>query len=310
MHYTAGTGVVTAHLPRLKLDSFINSSIELECRQFPGMVVDRDRDISTLVGLENRLVVDQSSVRSVIIPYGEVHFETCDNHIRVHIDTGKHEKVKYHIYTIDSGLGRLVGNGSLTSHLYKTFLHAVTAYCLPDPLTRGAGTHEALAGWAGTEEALAGLRAAVTWSFQTLDGKGVEVYLLKQISSLTPDRVYYPVHLKVMQTVKWKRLSPVSQHEEFHMIVSSVFAHASCFHIFQEGSKGSEALSYDEEKGIAICWRKLLSAVLATARKSSVALWRKIQETQFTRHETSRKILSRKQRSGTFLRWWRAGHQG
>lgn len=248
VRYAAGTGVVTAHLPRLKLDFFINSSRELECRQFPGMVVDRDQNIGTLVGLENRLVVHQSSIRSVIIPYGEVHFETCDYHVRVHIDTGKDDKVKYHIYTIDSRLGRLVGNGSLTSHLYKIFLHAVTAYCLPDPLTRGAGTHEPLAGRTGTEEALAGLRAAVTWSFQTLDGKGVEAYLLKQISSLTPDRVYYPVHLKVMQTVKWKRLSSVSQHEEFHMIVSSIFAHASRFHIFQEGNKGSEALSYDEEK--------------------------------------------------------------
>lgn len=236
--YTSGTGVVAAHLPRLKLDFFINSSRELECRQFPGMVVDRNQNISTLVGLENRLVVHQSSVRSVIIPYGEVHFQTCNNHIRVRIDTGKHKKVKYHIYIIDPRLGRLVGNGSLTSHLYKTFLHAVTAYCLPDPLT----------GRTGTEEALAGLRASVTWSFQTLDRKGVEANLLKLISSLTPNRVYYPVHLNVMQTVKWKCLSPVSQHEEFHSIVSSVFAHASRFHIFQEGSKGSEASSYDKEK--------------------------------------------------------------
>lgn len=248
IRYTSGTGVVSAHLPRLKLDFFINPSEELECRQFPGMVVDWDQNIGTLVGLENRLVVHQSSIRSVIIPYGEVHFEKCDNHIRTHIDTGKHEKVKYHIYTIDSRLGRLVGNGSLTSHLYKIFLHAVTAHCLPDPLTRGAGTNEALAGRTGTEEALAGLRAAVTWSFQTLDKKGIEAYLLKRISALTPDRVYYPEHLKVMQKVSWNSLSPVSQHEEFHTIVSSIFAHASRFHIFQEASKGSKELPYDEEK--------------------------------------------------------------
>lgn len=248
VRYTSRTGVVSAHLPRLKLDFFINSSGELECRQFPGMVVDRDQNIGTLVGLENRLVVYQSSVRSVIIPYGEVHFEKCDNHIRTHIDTGNNEKVKYHIYTIDSRLGRLVGNGSLASHLYKTFLHAVTAHCLPDPLTRGAGTSEVLAGRTGTEEALAGLRAAVTWSFQTLDTKGVEAYLLKMISALTPDRVYYPEHLRVMQRVSWNSLSPVSQHEEFHSIVSSIFAHASRFRIFQETSKGSEALPYDEAK--------------------------------------------------------------
>lgn len=247
VRYASGARGVSAHLPRLNLEFFINQSEELECRQFPGMVVDRDQNIGTLVGLENRLVVHQSSVRSVIIPYGEIHFETCDNHIRVRIDTMGLQKVKYHIYTIDARLGRLVGNGSLASNLYKTFLHAITSYCLPDPLTRGEGTYEALAGRTGTEEALAGLRAAATWSFQTLDNEGVEANLLKLISSLTPRRIYYPEHLKVMQTVKWNCLSPISQHDEFYSIVSSIFAHASRFHVFREGSKGSEISTYSKE---------------------------------------------------------------
>lgn len=247
VRYSSKTGGVSAHLPRLKLDFFINPDGELGCRQFPGMVVDRDQNIGTLVGLENRLVVHQASVRSVIIPYGNVNFQACDNHIKARIDTGDHEKVKYHIYTIDTRLGRLVGNGSLASHLYRIFLHAVTAYCLPDPLTRGTGTDKVLAGRTGTEEALAGLRAAVTWSFQTLDTKGVEADLLRLIASLTPGRVYYPPHLEVMQRVDWNCLSAVAQHDEFHAIVSAVFAHASRFHIFQEGSKGSETLNYLEE---------------------------------------------------------------
>lgn len=247
VRYSSGIGGVSAHLPRLNLEFFINPSGKLECRQFPGMVVDQDQNIGTLVGLENRLVVHQSSVRSVIIPYGEIHFETCDNHMRAQIDTKGHQKVKYHIYTIDTRLGRLVGNGSLASNLYKTFLHAITSYCLPDSLTRGEGTYEALGGRTGTEEALAGLRAAATWSFQTLDNEGVEANLLKLISSLTPGRIYYPEHLKVMQTVKWNCLSPISQHDEFYAIVSSIFAHASRFHIFQEGSKGSKISTYFKE---------------------------------------------------------------
>lgn len=245
--YSSGIGGVSAHLPRLNLEFFINPGGELECRQFPGMVVDRDQNMGTLVGLENRLVVHQSSVRSVIIPYGKIHFETCDSHIRAWIDTKGLQKVKYHIYTIDTRLGRLVGNGSLASNLYKTFLHAITSYCLPDPLTRGEGTYQALAGRTGTEEALAGLRAAATWSFQTLDNEGVEADLLKLISSLTPGRIYYPQHLKNMQTVEWNCLSPVSQHDEFYAIVSSIFAHASRFHIFREGSQEPKVSTYIKE---------------------------------------------------------------
>lgn len=221
-------GVVSAHLPRLKLDFFINGDQQLECRQFPGMFIDSDPNIGTLTGLGNRLVVRQGSIRSVLIPYGKVKFEPYENHhVRVEIDTRDvdEDRVKYHIYTIDPILGRLVGNGSLASHLYKIYLHAVTASCLPDNLT----------GRTGTEEALYLLRAAATWSFQKLEIGGVEAELFGLIESLTPVRVYYPKHMKTMQKVTWSCLSPIAQHEEFSSIVRDVLAHASRFQIFVEG---------------------------------------------------------------------------
>lgn len=233
------SGKTSAHLPRLKLDFSINESKKLECRQFPRMVIDDDQSIGALIGLENMLVVCQDSIRSVIIPYGKVNFERWDSHIKVEIDTKDQQRVKYHIYTIDPILGRLVGNGSLASHLYKIYLHAVTAYCLPDPLTSRTGT----------EEALANLRAAATWSFQTLEKEGIEADLFREILSLTPKRIYYPPHLKLMQQVKWECFSPIAQHDEFHTVVTAVFAHASLFHMFEEDldGQGSKAPIYDKK---------------------------------------------------------------
>jgi len=233
------SGHVTAHLPRLKLDFFIEKG-KLHCRQFSGMVVDEDQHIGTLVGLDNRLVTRQGALRSVIIPHGKISVQRCQTHVNVDIDTRKLQRVKYHTYTIDPILGRLVGNGSLLSHLYKCYLHAVTSYCIPDGLT----------GRTGTEEAIFGLRAAATWSFQTLDTRGAEAELFKLIADLTPKRVYYPQHMKFMQQVKWNDdLSPIAQHDEFHTIVDAVSTHASRFHIFHEDLPESSARYYQTTSG-------------------------------------------------------------
>lgn len=215
---------ILAHLPRLKLDFFVNGNNKLECRQFRGAVVDTNRNIGTMYGLENRLVLRQNASRSIIIPYGEVEYQKHENHTRVHINTegpGR-SRVQYHVYNIDVKLGRLVGNGSLASHLYKIYLHAVTAHCMPDPLTNRTGT----------EEALDNLRSAATWSFQRLQPNEIE--MLRLIASLTSTRVYYPKHFKRMQSVRWNNISPIAQHEEFNEIVTSIFNHATQFHVFRE----------------------------------------------------------------------------
>lgn len=217
--------VVNVYLPRLKLDFTVNRRYKLECKQFPEMTIDDDQRIGTFIGLENLLVVRQGQTRSVIVPHGKVIFKRRDSHTMVEIDTTGMEKVKYHIYTVNTILGTLVGNGSLTSHLYKIYLHAVTSHCLPDPLTRRTGT----------EEALAGLRAAATRSFQTVETDSVDMDLFRLIAALTPVRVYYPVHLKRMQQVTWKSgLSPIAQHDEFCTGVQEVSTYAGLLNIFED----------------------------------------------------------------------------
>jgi len=231
-------GLVSVHLPRFKLDFDFDKNNRLVCKQFQSWRIDSDQNIGTFIGLKNMLVLvhppprdrpHQSPVRHIIVPYGKVRLEQKNSHTQVEIDTRGAERVRYHIYTVNTILGTLVGNGSLTSHLYKIFLHAVTSHYLPDPLTRRTGT----------EEALAGLRAAATSSFQTVETDGVDTDLFRLIAQLTPVRVYYPVHLKRMHQVRWRSgLSPVAQHDEFCTGVKDVSACAELLKIFED-VKGS-----------------------------------------------------------------------
>lgn len=229
IRFRTNNSFLTVNLPRMNLDFQIDNYRQLECKQFPGMTVYHDQSIGTFIGLENLLVVRQGLNRSVIVPQGSVSFRRHDSHTKVEIQTIDKLKVKYHIYTANSILGTLVGNGSLTSHLYKIYLHAVTSHCHPDPLTRRTGT----------EEALVGLRAAATRSFQTVAADGFDAELFGLIAALTPERVYYPVHLQRMQQVKWRLgLSPIAQHDEFCRGVKEVTAYAGLLDIFED-VKGS-----------------------------------------------------------------------
>jgi hypothetical protein len=188
------------------------------------MVVDERQSFGTLTGLENKLVLREieGSSRSVIIPHGKVSFLPEGHHVQVVIDIANAVHAKYHSYSIDSQLGRLVDNGRLHSRIFRLYLHATTAHCLIDQLT----------GRTGTEEALDGLAGAATRSFVELEPEDVE--LLEMLARLTPRRQYYPHHLRVMQQVEWEKLSPLSQHCAFHQHVRTVLNQAKLFHVFQE----------------------------------------------------------------------------
>ena len=193
------------YLPRFKLDFFKSRGAHhLESKQFRHMFVDANQSLGTLTGLVNKLVLrgNDNSVRSVVVPHGDVTYHKKDDHVLVGIHpSGKH--CTFHSYEVDLNLGRLVDNGSLKSKLFRCYLHAVTAHCLIDKLTN----------LTGTEEALSILSSSSIRSFQTLSEE--ECDLLDLIASLTPRRCFYPPHLRVMQTVKWKNLSPLSQHTSF-----------------------------------------------------------------------------------------------
>jgi hypothetical protein len=193
-------GKLYAELPRFKLSFFMNEEGQLESMNLRGMVIDGDQSAGTLFGLENQLILRAKDAtthnlprsRRVLVPEGTAQLSQGPPVDHPHITLGissSIDRVAYFEYTVDHDLGRLTGNVSPRSHLYKCYLHALTSGALPDPLT----------GRTGTEESLFGLKSSRAFSFQRLEQKDFQV--LGAITALTPTRAFYPEHLQVMQTV-------------------------------------------------------------------------------------------------------------
>lgn len=220
--YNLETEALNIHLPRLKLDFIWREGASRPAsKQFRNMIIDENQSFGALTGLVNKLVLRgvTDSSRSVLVPHGKVVFEENGSHVSVRIDLSE-PHMSYHLYQIDSKIGRLVDNGSLKSKLFKCYLLAVTAHCLADDLT----------GQTGTEEALSTLASPSIRSFLKLTQE--EVSLLKLLAQLTPHRHYYPHNLRVMQEVEWNALPPLSQHPSFQSLVKSIFDQARESNLF------------------------------------------------------------------------------
>jgi hypothetical protein len=191
-------------------------------RQYPGMVIDEDQSLGTLVGLRSRLILtNQNSSRLIIVPEGNFTWEASAGHTTVRVD--KRSIIRTHSYFIDNQLCRLIDNGSLQSKLVLCYLHALTSSCLPDPFTMRTGT----------EQALSILNSAAVKSFDRLTEENVD--LLCRIARISPGRKYYPPYLREMQVVTWDEgISFLSQHGYFMKYVKIIFDHDRRMKIFHE----------------------------------------------------------------------------
>ncbi|KAJ5117788.1 hypothetical protein N7448_011420 [Penicillium atrosanguineum] len=212
-------------LPRLRLEFMLKSQTSaIQSRQYPGMSVDSNQALGSLIGLRNTLLLTNRDAgdRVVLIPEGALSWDRDGNHVRVEISWQPATTI--HAYAIDRQLGRLLDNGSLQSKLYLTYLHALTSFCLPDPLTEKTGT----------EQALSILRSASLRSFDRLQIEHIE--LLKSIASLTPARKFYPEDERVMQSIYWRQgLDSLSQHHGFREEVTNILDQNRRMSIFQLG---------------------------------------------------------------------------
>ncbi|KAI9758999.1 MAG: hypothetical protein M4579_002662 [Chaenotheca gracillima] len=230
-------GRTEIELPRLNLRFYVD---KCGCLESPELlaVVDPDQSIGALYGLESRLVLRDSGPtmgdthprRSVIVPLGAVSSTKIgSNHPQTRITPMSPREVRWFRYDVDITLGRLGGAWDALGSLYKAYLHAVTAYILPDPLT----------GRTGTEESLSCLRKAslspvFPWEEDAID-------LLTKISRLTPKRVYYPKDLRKMQQIGWKaQLSYLVQHEDFHILASQLLSQGQRIIALYEDMKATE----------------------------------------------------------------------
>ncbi|KAK1638040.1 hypothetical protein BDP81DRAFT_515603 [Colletotrichum phormii] len=221
-------GSLFVDLAKARLEfTYQSKETSLMSRQYRGMSVDANQSIGTLVGLKDKLIlrIDQpchaaiTPGRKVLILEGCVSHMKHGEHVKVCIEKGRAAGV--HQYDVDARLGRLVLNGNLQSKLFLCYLHALTSFGIPDPLT----------GKTGTEEALSILDSASVRSFDVLTRENVA--LLGLLAELTPSRAYYPTNERVMQTVGWSpQLSFLSQHGLFHDSVQSILQQAEKLRFF------------------------------------------------------------------------------
>ena len=220
-------------LPRYGLSFYVDEDGDLQSRNIRGMVYDDNQSIGTMFGLVNQVVLrpklkhdvstNELVPRCVLIPEGEISFQMDGHHVRVEIDTRGPalQRVTYQTYRVDTGLGCLTGNVSLTNKLYRVYLHALTSNgCSTDPLT----------GRSGTEEALGLLRSATCRSIMKFSTRDAE--LLRLIASLCPPRSFHSRY-NTMQVVHWLNLPTRSQNHHLYLAAKEIKEHlekARCFH--------------------------------------------------------------------------------
>jgi hypothetical protein len=224
---------LSVDLPRYSLSFYIDEDGDLQSRNIRGMVYDENQSIGTMFGLVNQLVLrpksrdvnaDELIPRCVLVPEGDISFQMNSHHVRVEIDIRGPalRRITYQTYRVDTDLGCLTGNVSLTNKLYCAYLHALTSGCSTDPLT----------GRSGTEEAVSILRSANCWSIMKIGSREAE--LLGLIASMCPSRTWYPEHLKCMQKVGWLDLPAIAQYHELYAVAKGIKEHCERVLMFHE----------------------------------------------------------------------------
>ncbi|KAK3347284.1 hypothetical protein B0T25DRAFT_614272 [Lasiosphaeria hispida] len=228
-------GRLSAEMKELDLSLFVNDGGLIEFRELKAEM-DPDQDAGTWYGLQGKVVlrnIVNPRKRSVILPLGDdIWAQRQGVHVEVRVDGGS---VEYAKFDIDDTLGRLVCPPEPRLLYTKALCHALTSFCLPDPLT----------GRTGTEEAIHVLRsgAAQPWTqLGTLPTK-----LLHRFRDLLPSREYYPPGMKRFQTATWDdRFTTTIQHDALDTVLCDIMDKSDRLAKFADN--GSTTRSDDEAK--------------------------------------------------------------
>ncbi|KAF2170452.1 hypothetical protein M409DRAFT_51492 [Zasmidium cellare ATCC 36951] len=209
-------------VPSLRLRFALSkNSTDLRSLEYRSMSVDHDQSLGTLIGFANKLVLksQQGSDRTVLVLAAPLSYSKNKDHVSVTASTTSDAKV--YAIGVDEQLKRMIRTNDLDCKLYMAYLHALTSFCLPDPLTLKTGT----------EEALDILRSKGVASFEQLSQPSIDV--LHAISQLSPSRRHYPAQEQVMQQTEWdSNLGFLSQHSEFEVVVASLFCQSQSTNVF------------------------------------------------------------------------------
>ncbi|KAJ3037549.1 hypothetical protein HDV00_001594 [Rhizophlyctis rosea] len=208
------TNGLVIELPRLGLQ-FEHERGKLWSREWPGWYVDDQQQYGTHIGLDKGLVIklecEETISRKLLAPHGEVEVSSAKGHHESTIQlTSLHDPPCF-IYDIDIPGGRLRAEESHEAWLYLALLHAHTSYFLPDPFT----------GLTGFEMAFKLLQSPTCRRQRPLSASGERI--LESIRRLSPDRRFYPMHLKKMQDVTWpKAITSIAAADGYTLLVDRI----------------------------------------------------------------------------------------
>ncbi|PNP55340.1 hypothetical protein THARTR1_04482 [Trichoderma harzianum] len=203
-------GRLSVELRHLDLEFHVNKIGLLFCTQLKANI-DIDQDAGTWYGLASKIVLRDAadkSKRSIIIPNGKLSWRSKPNYAGIHVDTFFQASDGYFRFDIDQTLGRMVSQPEPVLLYRMALCHAVTSFCLPDPLT----------GVTGTEEAVRILQSGAVqpWSPSSFPNLG-------EFASLLPKRQYYPLELKRLQRVKWdSHLTTTIQSDQLEALIRQI----------------------------------------------------------------------------------------
>ncbi|KAI4522715.1 hypothetical protein K525DRAFT_268624 [Schizophyllum commune Loenen D] len=210
---------LTVCLPRYRL-VFVACNQGFTCKQCPSYIVSSTQSVGTLYGVD-KLVLEstaQLTQKRVLVPAGkEIAVSTKEGHTITSITAPACDTpgVKLHIFDVDPCIGRLKTDGSLTGWLMLAYLHAVSSCRQPDELTKERGV----------DIAIRMLRCAKATAFTRLCRDDVD--LLNRLKDLAPIRSFYPMGLRVMETIDWHPGLPFSLHDDiFASLVQRIVKHA------------------------------------------------------------------------------------
>ena len=229
--YQPPVGGLALDLPNLELSFRVNGQGLLESKQLRA-IIDVNQDAGTLYGLADSIVLRDSIIpenRSILVAMGEAKMEKQPGIPRVTVTHNGY----YARFFINELLGRLECACEPRLIYWKAYMHALTSSAFPDPLT----------GRTGTQEALRCLAAGDAQPWAPLD---LESYrMLSWIAALTPDRVYYPPDMRVLQKVSWHNIMiSAAQHEAFRPSVTRIMD--QCRALWHFAQHGDEPPAADE----------------------------------------------------------------
>ncbi|KAM0511909.1 hypothetical protein ACHAPE_009374 [Trichoderma viride] len=204
----ARKGTLSVELRHLDLEFKVNDDGLLDCKQLKAFV-DLNQDAGTWYGLTSKIVLrdtQDEKKRSIIVPNGKLTW--ARHHSGVHVSSFSTNSDGYFRFDIDETLGRLSAPAEPLLLYKKALYHAVTSFCVPDPLT----------GVTGTEEAIRILKSGTAQPWSPDCSPNLEEFI-----PLLPQRDYYPAELKRLQRVKWNQLLTVTiQSDQFEALIRNI----------------------------------------------------------------------------------------